>query len=115
MCYQYCRGTSLSSVHVLFCIRGKLQDTVLDWEDELPVGEMKKAEYHSNKSDLSLCLGTSLQILPSASLPLKVHKPEKGKLVICNLQPTKYVSDTELLYIVETVLILFWGVVVHVF
>lgn len=70
--------------------RGKLRDTVLDWEDDLPADDLSRAEMHSTQSDLSLCLGTTLQILPSGKLPLRVKK-NNGKLVICNLQPTQYV------------------------
>ena len=43
-----------------------LTDWILDWDDELPKEEMDKADWHSKKADLALCLGTSLQIsLPS--------------------------------------------------
>lgn len=42
------------------------------------------------KSDLSICLGTSLQIIPSGTLP-KLTKKNGGSLVIVNLQPTKLV------------------------
>lgn len=62
----------------------------------------KKQNIHYNKvicdisfssiADLSLCLGTTLQIIPSGNLPLETAK-YGGKLVICNLQPTKHVSN----------------------
>ena len=81
------------------CHRGKLRDTVLDWHDELPEEDAKKAEYHSNKADLALCLGTTLQIIPAGNLPLRAKK-NHGKLVICNLQPTKHVRTA---YIVDIV------------
>jgi len=69
--------------------RGKLIDTILDWEDALPDADLELAEQHSRKADLSLCLGSSLQILPSGSLPLLTRK-NKGSVVIVNLQPTKH-------------------------
>jgi len=44
-------------------------------------------------SDLSICLGTTLQIVPAGNLPLLAKKnPDGGKLVIVNLQATKHVS-----------------------
>eukprot|EP00794_Sanderia_malayensis_P010206 gene10206-11255_t len=69
--------------------RGKLRDTVLDWEDNLPYDDIIKAEQHSKKADLSLCLGTSMQINPSGNLPILTVK-NKGNLAICNLSQTKH-------------------------
>lgn len=45
--------------------------------------------YNFRLADLSLCLGTSLQIVPSGNLPLAT-KRNGGRLVIVNLQPTKH-------------------------
>lgn len=45
------------------------------------------------KADLSVTLGTSLQIKPSGNLPL-ITKKRGGKLVIVNLQATKHVSES---------------------
>lgn len=42
-------------------------------------------------ADLSICLGTSLQIQPINSVPFHAKK-NKGRVVICNLQETKCVS-----------------------
>ena len=45
-----------------------------------------------------MCLGTSLQIVPSGNLPLatKRNKKADGKLVIVNLQPTKHDKKADL-------------------
>lgn len=46
-------------------------------------------------ADLNITLGTTLQINPSGALPSK-NKRYGGKLVICNLQPTKYNKKADL-------------------
>lgn len=78
--------------------RGFLRDTILDWEDNLPELELKSAQEYSQKADLSICLGTSLQIIPAAQLPFlcKKRKSNPGKSVIINLQPTKYDKKADL-------------------
>ncbi|KZS21532.1 NAD-dependent deacetylase sirtuin-6 [Daphnia magna] len=75
--------------------RGKLHDTILDWEHELPVRDLGLADIHSNVADLSICLGTTLQIVPSGTLPLAT-KRKGGRLVIINLQPTKWDKKADL-------------------
>ncbi|KAF4526630.1 hypothetical protein B566_EDAN015400 [Ephemera danica] len=67
--------------------RGKIHDTILDWEANLPERELCMAEWHSGMADLSITLGTTLQILPSGNLPLLAKKREgkvdkKGDLLI---------------------------------
>lgn len=51
--------------------------------------------YLIRNADLSICLGTTLQIVPSGNLPLAT-KRNGGKIVIVNLQATKHVSQVQL-------------------
>ncbi|KAG9480690.1 hypothetical protein GDO78_012252 [Eleutherodactylus coqui] len=76
-------------VRGLRACRGKLTDTILDWEDALPDKDLTLAHEACRKADLAITLGTSLQIKPSGNLPL-LTKRKGGKLVIVNLQPTKH-------------------------
>jgi len=76
--------------------RGQLRDNILDWEDELPFDDLEEADNHSKKADINLCLGTTLQIVPSGKLPTS-NKANGGKLVICNLQETKHDKSADLI------------------
>lgn len=76
--------------------RGKLHDNVLDWEDGLPDADLDLATSHSCAADLSICLGTTLQIVPSGNIPVDTKK-RGGKLVIINLQPTKQDRHADLI------------------
>lgn len=51
---------------------------------------------YSTIADLNICLGTTLQIVPSGNLPLR-NQRYGGKLIICNLQPTKHDKKADLL------------------
>ncbi|CAH8502320.1 unnamed protein product [Heterobilharzia americana] len=100
------RKTSVSCIHSKLnnrhC-RGKLHDTILDWEDDLPELDYNLAIEHSKKADLHICIGSSLQMFPAAEqgnsnfhpVIQKSYKDEdltkniNPKLVIVNLQPTK--------------------------
>ncbi|EDO32517.1 predicted protein, partial [Nematostella vectensis] len=85
--------------------RGKLCDTILDWEHNLPYNDLVNAEKNSREADLALCLGSSLQILPSGNLPVLTIK-NGGKLVIVNLQRTKHdkKADLKINYYVDDVM-----------
>ncbi|XP_043465414.1 NAD-dependent protein deacetylase Sirt6 [Leptopilina heterotoma] len=76
--------------------RGKMHDTILDWEHSLPNDDLTLSDLHSSVADLSICLGTTLQIIPSGNLPLYTKK-YGGRLVICNLQPTKHDKKADLI------------------
>lgn len=76
--------------------RGHLHDSILDWEHELPEADIEAADLHCRAADLVLCLGSTLQIIPCGSLPL-LAKKSGGKIVICNLQPTKIDKSANLI------------------
>ncbi|XP_067933471.1 NAD-dependent protein deacylase sirtuin-6-like [Watersipora subatra] len=75
--------------------RGKMRDTILDWEDALPDEELDKATDNSRLADVYLVLGSSLQIIPAGNLPLQCKK-SGGKIVTVNLQHTKHHKKTDL-------------------
>ncbi|VDD95096.1 unnamed protein product [Enterobius vermicularis] len=75
--------------------RGELRDELLNWEDELPEEELKMAKQFSQAADLSICLGTTLQIVPAGNLPLYAKK-NGGKFVTVNLQETKHEKKADL-------------------
>lgn len=96
---QKCLGTSCPSTRLNGrpC-RGRMHDTILDWEHNLPEKDLALSDFHSCVADLSICLGTTLQIVPSGTLPLHTKKHgESGRVVICNLQPTKHDKKADLI------------------
>jgi len=70
---------------------GDLVDTLLDWDDSLPEYDHDMADEHCSKSDLIICLGTSLRIKPAGDLPKLGNK-----FVIINLQVTPLNKQAEL-------------------
>ncbi|XP_078054341.1 NAD-dependent protein deacylase sirtuin-6 isoform X2 [Mustelus asterias] len=89
------RLCDLKKARGLRACRGKLRDTILDWEDSLPERDLSLADEACRKSDLAITLGSSLQIKPSSNLPLNTKK-RGGKLVIVNLQATKLDRHSDL-------------------
>ena len=82
--------------------RGKLIDFVLDWEDELPEPDLELSDGHSILSELSIVIGSTLQIIPAGNMPAYTKKYDgagkgRGRLVIINLQPTKQDKKADLL------------------
>lgn len=47
---------------------------VLDWDDALPEDDLEASEQHASSAQVALCLGTSLQVRPANSLPLRTVK-----------------------------------------
>jgi len=76
--------------------RGKLRDFVLDWEDNLPDDDLTISDTHSMQADLSIVMGSTLQIIPAGNMPLYAQKYQNGRTVICNLQPTKHYAKADL-------------------
>ena len=68
--------------------KSELQDTIINFGETLPVDELKKAEYHSNKGDLCLVLGSSLTVNPAASFAELFGQHRNKKLCIVNIQKT---------------------------
>lgn len=75
--------------------RGKLSDTILDWEHDLPVDDLDLSIMHSTLADLNIGLGSSFQIMPSGRLPLRNGK-FGGKFALVNLQPIKLEKKADL-------------------
>ena len=70
---------------------------MLDWEDELPDSDLSLSDSHSVLADLSIVMGSTLQIIPAGNMPTYTKKYHTtGKLVICNLQPTKQDKKADL-------------------
>ena len=73
-----------------------MHDTILDWNDELPIEEMKKAERVCANADLCICLGSTLQIMPVGGYPL-LTKKNHGQIVVVNLQSTRIDANADLI------------------
>lgn len=76
--------------------RGKLIDTILDWEGSLPEDDLELSIMHSTLADLNIGLGSSFQIMPSGKLPLKNGGRFGGKFALVNLQPIKLENKADL-------------------
>lgn len=68
--------------------KGRLRDTILDWDSPIPFDEFRVAKREAKRNKLHICIGTSLQLSPSKDLVAK-QKSKSTKLVIINLQPIK--------------------------
>eukprot|EP00698_Gefionella_okellyi_P011115 TRINITY_DN2911_c2_g1_i2.p1 TRINITY_DN2911_c2_g1~~TRINITY_DN2911_c2_g1_i2.p1 ORF type:complete len:492 (-),score=107.03 TRINITY_DN2911_c2_g1_i2:406-1881(-) len=66
---------------------GMLCDTIVNFGEQLPAREIKRAIAHSCEADLHIILGSSCRVTPAADLPNMTLQKE-GKVVVCNLQTT---------------------------
>ncbi|KYQ92035.1 NAD(+)-dependent deacetylase [Tieghemostelium lacteum] len=72
---------------------GTLVDTIVNFNEPIYQRDWDTAKEHSEKSDLSIVIGTSMRVLPSCLLPeMSIIKngPENNHMVICNFQITPY-------------------------
>jgi len=67
--------------------QGRLNDSIINFGEDLPVVPLEKAEYHSRQADLCLSMGSSLRVTPAANMPENVAQRGK-RLVVVNLQST---------------------------
>ena len=67
--------------------RGELQDSIINFGENLPQSELENGFLNAGKADLCLSMGSSLRVTPAADMPLEVARNHK-KLVIVNLQST---------------------------
>ncbi|XP_011406188.1 PREDICTED: uncharacterized protein LOC100633014 [Amphimedon queenslandica] len=65
--------------------KGQLKDSIINFGENLPQGELTKAFNHAQKADVCIVLGSSLRVRPACQVP-EVVAGNKGKVVICNLQ-----------------------------
>lgn len=75
--------------------RGRLIDTILDWEGALPDDDLELSIMHSTLADLNIGLGSSFQIMPSGKLPLR-NARFGGKFALINLQSIKLEKKADL-------------------
>ena len=68
--------------------RGLIKTATISFGQAMPQTEMQIAQSVSIKSDLFICLGSSLAVFPAADLPL-LAKETGAKLVIINNEPTQ--------------------------
>jgi len=69
---------------------GFLQDSIINFGENLPEEALSRAQAHSKKADLSIVVGSSLTVRPASSLP-KMSK----QVVIINLQKTPLDSNSK--------------------
>lgn len=64
---------------------GSCRDILLDWDDPLPDADWNAAVEASREAEMSVAIGTSLQMVPARNLPgYCLGKKQKGKFVVIN-------------------------------
>lgn len=70
---------------------GVLKPNVVLFGEQLPVEVFNAALEHVRQADLVLVVGSSLEVMPAAQLPLQVYK-RGGRVIVVNLSST-YIDD----------------------
>jgi hypothetical protein len=70
---------------------GFLEDSIINFGENLPAEALERATENSKKADLSIVMGSSLTVRPASSLPKK-----SKNLIIINLQQTPLDDDKKL-------------------
>lgn len=73
-----------------------LKPNITLFEEMLPVVTWERAMDHSQKADLFIVIGSSLEVMPAASLPLEAIR-HGAKLIINTLSPTPFDHEAELI------------------
>lgn len=79
---------------------GTLRDSIVHFGEGLPARAIAIAKEKFNESDLTIVLGSSLNVEPAASLPFRKKTRSKTKCsssCIVNLQSTNYDSEADLI------------------
>ncbi len=84
------------------CVKcgGALFDNIVHFGEALPWNALTMANAKFLGADLSIAIGSSLQVEPAASLPFKSKRRKKNsprpRAVIVNLQPTRLDGEADL-------------------
>ena len=85
-----------------FCSKcgGALFDNIVHFGEALPWNALTMANAKFLGADLSIAIGTSLQVEPAASLPFKSKRRKKNaprpRAIVINLQPTRLDCEADL-------------------
>ncbi len=64
-----------------------LKPDIILFEEQLPVDIWRRAQYEAKSCDLMVIAGTSLEVMPSAGLPMRALE-NRARLIVINRSPT---------------------------
>jgi len=93
---QSCGRKVDKSMNLTKCMcGGRLLDSVVNFGQSLPRGELEQSFKHTRNSDLFVVLGSSLTVTPAADMPNEALR-NASTLVIVNNDPTPFDSRAQL-------------------